>query len=95
MQNPKLEVNIELIPKRRNFLEKLKAQGMIKHSISLWAAPVVIVEKKGGDLQMCIDYRPLNKVTKPDIYPLSRIDNLLESFRTANWFSTLDLASGF
>src|ERR1700722_16721391 len=28
-------------------------------------------------------------------YPLPRIDNLLESFRTSNWFTTLDLASGY
>lgn len=86
-------------PKKKEFLreeiKKLEQQGMIKKSMSPWAAPVVIVDKKGGDLRMCVDYRPLNKVTKPDAYPLPRIDDLLESFRTANWFSTLDLASGF
>ena len=86
-------------PKKREFLKeeikKLEEQGMITRSKSPWASPVVVVEKKGGDLRMCVDYRPLNKVTKPDSYPLPRIDDLLESFRTANWFSTLDLASGF
>ena len=63
--------------------------------MSPWASPVIIVEKKGGDKRLCVDYRELNQVTKSDAYPLSQIDNLLESFQTANWFITLDLASGY
>lgn len=43
---------------------------MLKKSMSQWAAPVVIVDKKGGDLQMCVNYRSLNKVIKPDAYSL-------------------------
>ena len=31
--------------------------------------------------------------TKPDAYPLLRIDDILNSFRSAKWFTTLDLAS--
>ena len=34
-------------------------------------------------------------MTKTDRFPLPRIDELLESFRTANWFTTIDLASGY
>ncbi|CAG8480626.1 7726_t:CDS:2, partial [Cetraspora pellucida] len=35
---------------------------------------------------MCIDYQQLNLVTKKDAYSLPCIDNLLETFRNANWF---------
>ena len=55
----------------------------------------MIVDKKGGEQHLCIDYHRLNNCTKPDAYPLPRIDDTLESFRTANWFTTLDLASGY
>jgi hypothetical protein len=86
-------------PINRAFLKeevvKLEQQGLIRKSISPWTAPVVIVAKKGGDKRLCIDYRGLNKITKPDSYPLPRIDDLLESFSSASWFTTLDLASGY
>ena len=68
---------------------------MIRKSSSPWASPVVIVGKKGGELRLCVDYRKLNALTKPDMYPLPRIDDMLESFSGASWFTTLDLASGY
>ena len=73
----------------------MEKQGIIRKSASPWASPVVIVDKKDGDKRICIDYRKLNKVTKADSYPLPRIDDMLESFRNATWFTTLDLASGY
>jgi hypothetical protein len=70
-------------PVKREFLKKeivkMEAQGIIRKSSSPWASPVVIVEKKGGDKRLCIDYRKLNSVTKADAYPLPRIDDLLEN----------------
>src|SRR5438045_1683318 len=73
----------------------MEARQLIRKSMSPWAAPVVIVKKKDGTKRFCVDYRGLNKVTKTDRFPLPRIDELLESFRTANWFTTIDLASGY
>src|SRR6185369_11022068 len=43
----------------------------------------------------CVDYRKLNHVTKRDRYPLPRIDDMLETLSGCQWFSFLDLASGF
>jgi hypothetical protein len=84
-------------PKNREFLKneivKMEEQGIVRKSSSPWASPVVIVDKKGGDKRICIDYRKLNAITKADAYPLPRIDDLLESFGAAQWFTTLDLAS--
>lgn len=86
-------------PVKKKFIEKevadMEARQLIRKSMSPWAAPVVIVEKKDGTKRFCVDYRKLNKVTKSDRFPLPRIDELLESFRAANWFTTLDLASGY
>ena len=86
-------------PIKKEFVEKeindMEQRGIIRKSMSPWASPVVVVDKKDGTKRFCVDYRRLNKVTKLDKYPLPRIDELLESFRTASWFTTLDLASGF
>ncbi|XP_033758003.1 uncharacterized protein LOC117340350 [Pecten maximus] len=39
--------------------------------------------------------RQLNTITKKDAYPLPRIDDALDTLTGAQWFSTLDLASGY
>ena len=46
-------------------------------------------------MRYCIDYRKLNGITKKGSYPLFRIDEGLARLGDANYFSTLDLASGY
>ncbi|XP_069152772.1 uncharacterized protein [Solanum lycopersicum] len=42
-------------------LTDLPDKGFIRHSISLWGAPILFLKKKDGSLRMCIDYCQLNK----------------------------------
>lgn len=44
---------------------------------------------------MCVDYRGLNKLTIRDNYPLPLIEDCLEYLDAKQWFSLLDLKSGF
>ncbi|CAB4010089.1 Transposon Ty3-I Gag-Pol poly, partial [Paramuricea clavata] len=53
------------------------------------------VRKKNGSLRLCVDYRKLNLRTQKDSFPLPRIDESLDALNGAQWFTTLDLASGF
>lgn len=44
----------------REQLAELKKSVVIKESKSPYASPIMVVMKKNGSLQMCIDYRTLN-----------------------------------
>ncbi|GBO30452.1 hypothetical protein AVEN_82659-1 [Araneus ventricosus] len=43
----------------------------------------------------CVDYRKLNEITIKDSYPLPRIDDTLMLWNGSQWFSILDLKSGY
>ena len=78
-----------------SLINQLQDKNIIRESSSPWAAPIVLVEKKDGSMRLCIDYRKLNAVTKPDAYPLPRVDDTLDSLAGCSLFSTLDLATGY
>ena len=52
-------------------------------------------EKKDGGFRFCIDFRRLNSQTKKDAYPLSQMQETMESMVGTCFFSTMDLKSGF
>ncbi len=76
-------------------LKDMQRVGVVQPSASPWSSPVVMVKKKDGSQQFCVDYQALNAVTKADTFPLPRIDDLLDQLGESTYFSTLDLASRF
>ena len=76
-------------------VKDMQDQGIVQPSVSPWASPVVLVPKKDGSLRFCVDYRRLNAITKKDVYPLPRVDDIVDTLSDAKYFTTLDLASGY
>ena len=76
-------------------IKRLLECKIIEKSKSPWASPIVPVTKKDGSTRLCIDYRALNNVTIKDSYPLPRIEDSLDALRGSQWFSVLDLSSGY
>jgi hypothetical protein len=61
----------------------------------VWLANPVVMPKANGKLRMCIDYTSLNKACPKDPYPLSRIDQIVDSTSGCDLLSLLDAYSGF
>jgi hypothetical protein len=68
---------------------------MIQPSSSPFAAPIMLARKKTGDWRLCVDYRRLNAMTVKNKYPLPIIDELLDELHGSQWFTSLDLCSGY
>ena len=78
-----------------NAVDEMLEAGIIRRSRSPWSFPVVVVDKKDGSKRFCVDFRQLNKITKPISYPLPVIDDILARLGKAKYFTTLDLKSGY
>lgn len=81
--------------KVRQILDDLLQRKIIRKSVSEYASPIVLTQKKTGDIRMCVDYCALNKVLVRDNYPLSLIDDQLDALRGKHFYSSLDLKDGF
>ena len=76
------------------YIKEMLEVGTIHPSQSPWCNAVPLVNKKYGGLCFCIDFPKLNARTKKDCYPLSWIQEAIESLVGAGYLSCLDLKAG-
>ena len=55
-----------------------------------WIANVVLIPKKDGKVQMCMDFRDLNKACPKDDFPLPHIDVLVDNIAGSALMSFID-----
>ncbi|CAG7719774.1 unnamed protein product [Allacma fusca] len=75
-----------------DFLQKL---GICRPSKGSWASPLHMARKKPNSWRPCGDYRNLNKITKPDRYPLPHIQDCSNLLFNKTIFSTIDLVRAY
>ena len=60
-----------------------------------WVANIVPVPKKDEKVQMCVDYRDLNRASPKDNFPLPHIDVLMDNIANFTLFSFMDGFLGY
>lgn len=78
-------------------LDRLEKEGILnKVDHSDWAAPIVPVPKKNGQLRICGDYKvTINPVIDVDKYPLPRPEDMLAALAGGEKFTKLDLTNAY
>lgn len=64
-------------------------------STSAWSSPCVLVPKSDNTTHFCNDYRKVNSVTKPDSFPLPRMEDCIDRVGSAIFVTKLDLLKGY
>ena len=62
---------------------------------TLWVSQVVLIQKKSGNLRICLDPHELNKVIQREHYTLPILEDVLHELRESRHFSKADLSSSY
>jgi hypothetical protein len=76
-------------------IQELLQKGHISPNTSPCKISIILVQKKDGTWQLCIDYKTSNKIAIRTWYPIPRIDDLLDQFKGGKFFNNIDRKSGY
>ncbi|XP_003737424.1 uncharacterized protein K02A2.6-like [Galendromus occidentalis] len=80
----------------RAVIDRLEQEGVIERiQASEWISPIVVAEKKNGDVRLCVDLREVNKAVVQDAFPLPHIEDLMQRLAKGRVFSKIDLRSAY
>ena len=78
-------------PEMKAYIEDLLNRNFIKKSSSSYSEQ----RKKYQSIRLCVDFRALNKKTRPDRHPIPRIQEMLDNLNGLSWFSVLDQGKAY
>jgi hypothetical protein len=75
--------------------KQLEEDDIIHRSTSPWSSPLHMVRKADGSWRPCGDFRRLNLVTEPDVYPLPNMLDFAAKAAGCTVFSKIELRKGY
>ena len=96
----KHKIPYKLIDTVNEQIEEWLKLGIIRPSTSPYNSPIWVVPKKPDSSgnprwRVVTDFRKLNEFTEDDSYPLPVITNIFDKIGGAQYYTKLDLSSGF
>lgn len=78
-------------------LDRLEKLGIIEKSDNPanWISNIVIVEKPGKKVRICLDPKELNEALKPVNHPIPTFQEISAKLANKSYFTTLDLKDGY
>lgn len=86
-------------PKKRVIM-KAEVEYLLKHGLAVpsqspWSSLCVLVPKSDSAYRFCTDYRKINGLSKPDSFPLPRIEDCIDRVGAAKYVTKIDLLKGY
>ncbi|RDX75913.1 hypothetical protein CR513_44155, partial [Mucuna pruriens] len=92
---PTYRTNLEETKEIQKQVNELLQKDFVMESLSPCSVPAILVPKKDGTWNMCVDSRAINKITVKYKYPILRLDDMLDELFCSCVFTKIDLKSGY
>ena len=95
--HPARRIPLSRMENLKKTLESMKKQGIVAKvdKPTPWVSSMVCVEKKNGDLRICLDPRDLNKAVQREHHTIPTMEDLAVKFADMKHFSILDMKHGY
>jgi hypothetical protein len=73
----------------------LKVDFIYPVALTEWVSNLVPIDKKGGSIRVCVDYRDINKAYPKDNFPTPFVDQIVDDYAGSEIFSLMDGFFGY
>lgn len=79
----------------KELVKTMLQEGIIRYSRSKYASPAFAIRKPSGELRLVVDFRQLNALTEPLVFPFPDVQDQILGLEGSRIYSQIDLKSGF